>query len=99
VNYSFKPSLYVNKSLHLVCSLYKAIESLQKIWNKPVNSYGLVKQSLYELFEASKWFLKKIFIKNIFICVLKMNESLTGLKWHAAEKLMTEFNFLGELSL
>jgi len=31
------------------------IESLQKIWTKPLNSYGLVLQSLYELFEASKW--------------------------------------------
>jgi len=33
---------------------YKAILSLQKIWTKPLNSYGLVLRSLYELFEASK---------------------------------------------
>ncbi len=35
------------------------------------------------------------FIKNIFICVLKMNEGLKGLEWH--ECLMTEFLFFGEL--
>jgi len=29
--------------------------SLQKIWTKPLNSYGLVLRPLYELFEASKW--------------------------------------------
>jgi len=31
------------------------------------------------------------FIKNIFICILKMNESLTGLERHEGEYLMTEF--------
>jgi len=35
------------------------------------------------------------FIKNIFIYVPKMNESLTGLERHECEK----FSFLGELSL
>ncbi len=35
------------------------------------------------------------FIKNILICVLKMNEGLTGLDRHEGEKLMTEFSFLG----
>ncbi len=39
------------------------------------------------------------FIKNILICVQKMNEGLTGLEQHEDEKLMTEFSFLGELSL
>ncbi len=39
------------------------------------------------------------FIKNILICVLKMNQNLMGLKWHEGEKIMTEFSFLGELSL
>jgi len=29
---------------------------LTKIWNKPLNSYGLVLQSLYEHFEVSKWY-------------------------------------------
>ncbi len=38
-------------------------------------------------------------IKNILICVLKMNEGLTGLERHEGELLMTEFSFLGELSL
>ncbi len=37
--------------------------------------------------------------KNILICVQKMNEGLTGLKRHEGEYLMTEFSFLGELSL
>ncbi len=36
--------------------------------------------------------------KNILICVLKMNEGLTGLEWHEGE-YMTEFSFMGELSL
>ncbi len=39
------------------------------------------------------------FIKNILICVPKMNEGLTGLEWHEGEQLMTELSFLGELSL
>ncbi len=38
-------------------------------------------------------------IKNILICLLKMNEGLTGLERHEGELLMTEFSFLGELSL
>jgi len=42
--------LYVNKSLS-----YKMTMSLQKMWTKPLNSYGLILQPLYELFEASKW--------------------------------------------
>ncbi len=47
------------------------------------------------------WRLRKLsnFIKNIFICVPKMNEGLTGLERHEGELLMTEFSFLGELSL
>jgi len=36
-------------------------------------------------------------IKNILICVPKMNEGLRGVEQH--EKLMTEFSFLGELTL
>ncbi len=39
------------------------------------------------------------FIKNILICVLKINESITGLERHKGESLKTEFSFLGELSL
>jgi len=39
-----------------VCSSsLKAIEPLQTIWTKPLNSYGLAVWSLYERFEASKW--------------------------------------------
>ncbi len=37
------------------------------------------------------------FIKNIFICVPKMNEGLAGLERREGECLMTEFSFLGEL--
>ncbi len=38
-------------------------------------------------------------IKNILICVLKMNGGLTGLARHEGEKLMTELSFVGELTL
>ncbi len=38
------------------------------------------------------------FIKHILICFLKMNKGLTGLERHEG-KLMTEFSFLGKLSL
>ncbi len=37
-------------------------------------------------------------VKNILICVLKMNEGLMGLKRLQGEELMTEFSFLGEQS-
>jgi len=43
--------LYVNKRLNSISSLYKAI---LKIWTKPLNSYGLFLESLYELFEYIK---------------------------------------------
>ncbi len=33
------------------------------------------------------------------ICVPKMNKGLTGLERHEGEYLMTEFSFLGELTL
>ncbi len=33
------------------------------------------------------------------ICVLKMNEGLTGLKRHEGDKMLTDLEFLGELSL
>ncbi len=39
------------------------------------------------------------FIKNILICVPKMNKGLTGLERHEGEQLMTELKFLGELPL
>ncbi len=38
-------------------------------------------------------------IKNTLNYVPKMNEGLTGFERQAGEKLMTEFKFLGELSL
>jgi len=43
----------VNYFFNEIFSSYKAIESLQKIWTKLFDSYGLVLQSLYELFEAT----------------------------------------------
>ncbi len=39
------------------------------------------------------------FIQNIFICVLKMNKGLTGLKKQEGEQFITSFSFLCELSL
>jgi len=39
------------------------------------------------------------FIKNILICVPKMNKGLAGLERHEGEYLMTEISFLGELTL
>jgi len=39
------------------------------------------------------------FIKNILICVPKMNDDLTGLGRHEGKYLMTEMLFLGELTL
>ncbi len=38
-------------------------------------------------------------VKNILICVSKMNEGLTGLERHEGESLIADFSFLGELSL
>ncbi len=38
-------------------------------------------------------------IKNILISVLKLNEGLTFFERHEGEQLMTQFSFLGELSL
>ncbi len=39
------------------------------------------------------WMARKLsdFIKNILICVPKMNEGLTGLERHEGESFMTEF--------
>ncbi len=39
------------------------------------------------------------FIKNILICVLKINQGLMDLERHEGEELMTEISFLVELSL
>ncbi len=36
---------------------------------------------------------------NITICVPKMNKGLMGLEWQQGEYLITEFKFLGVLSL
>ncbi len=38
-------------------------------------------------------------VKNILICLLEMKECLTGLEVREGESLMTEFSFMGELSL
>ncbi len=47
------------------------------------------------------WRVRKLsdFIKNILICVPKINEGLMGSERHEGEQLMPEFSFLGELSL
>ncbi len=39
------------------------------------------------------WRVRKLldFIKNILICLLKMNKGLVGLEQHEGEKLKTEF--------
>lgn len=37
------------------------------------------------------------FIKNIFVCVWKLNENRIGLKQHEGEYMMTGVHFLGEL--
>ncbi len=39
------------------------------------------------------------FIKNILICVPKLNEGLMGLEQNDSESLMTEFSFLCKLCL
>jgi len=41
----------------------------------------------------------RILSKNILICVPKMNEGFTDVERHEGELLMTEFSFLGELTL
>ncbi len=43
-------------------------------------------------FYACLWKVRKLsdFISNIFMCVQKMDEGLTGLEWHEGELLMTE---------
>ncbi len=38
-------------------------------------------------------------IKNILICVLKVNQSLKGLNWHEGEQMMTEVSFLAKVTL
>ncbi len=38
-------------------------------------------------------------LQNIFFYVPQKKESHTGLKWLDSEEIMTEFKFLGELSL
>ncbi len=49
----------------------------------------LIKTRIY------RWWKLSDFIKNILICVLKMDEGLTALEQHEGELLMTQF--LGEL--
>ncbi len=39
------------------------------------------------------------FIKNVIICVSKLNESLIGLEQHESELMIIEFKSLGELAL
>ncbi len=45
---------------------------------------GLERVSWIAVYEGSEWKLLD-FIKNIWICVPKMNEGLTGLGWHERE--------------
>ncbi len=58
--------------------------------------WGLERVSCIAVYAGSKSLESLYFIKNILICVPKMNKGLTGLERH--EQLMTEFSFLGELS-
>ncbi len=48
---------YVNKILHLIWSSYKAIVSLRKTCIKLLSLYGLLLRSLYEIFEALKYWV------------------------------------------
>jgi len=69
--------LHVNKSLNSICSSYKAIVSLQRIWTKRLNSYGIVLQSIYELIKApgrTEIEIYKVSLKYLHYCISKMNE-------------------------
>ncbi len=61
---------------------------------KPVTPSFLLGTQIKIFLMKSKSFL----IKNILICVLKMNEGLLGLERHEGEQLMTEF-FKGTIPL
>ncbi len=51
--------------------------------------------------EAHEWRHRNlsVFIKNFIICVSKLNESLICLEQYESELMITEFKFLGEISL
>jgi len=76
--------LYVNKSLNSICSLYKAIDSLQQMWTELLNScmnsyeYG----SFYNLFNSRLEEKKAIRFQQKDICVLMINENVTVLELH-----------------
>lgn len=56
----------------------------------------------HELFEVWKFWEKwtfneeTCFFKNVFLCVLKMSESLMGSEQHECENIWTEFSFSGQ---
>jgi len=76
----------VNKSQNLICSSYKVIVSCHKIGTQTTQFIWIS----FTISLCTFWSVKVLwlglsknsgFIKNIFICVLKMNKSLTGLEW------------------
>ncbi len=56
--------------------------SLQKTWFKPLDSYGIHLQCLYELFEAPTFLVngRAETVNILNTCVLKMNKRLMGLE-------------------
>jgi len=43
--------------------------------------------------------LSKCVLQNIFLCVQQNKEMYTGLERHEGDEMITDFSFLGELSL
>jgi len=73
---------------------------------KPLNSYGLVLRSLYELFEASKWKLndRKLRIQQKDLNFSSKDERKcyglrTAWRWVNDDRIIIIIIFFGELSL
>jgi len=52
--------VFMFMNLHSICSSYKVIVSLQKIWTKMLDSYGIVVQIVHELYETTNGSFIKI---------------------------------------
>ncbi len=97
-----------NKIVIFVFFVQKVFTWLRKITVDRLMSHGLLCQSSW--YFSGPWSCKDPCClwrvwelsdsnKNILICVPKMNGGFTGLEQHEGEELMTEFSFLGEVSL